>query len=107
MKNNKPICEWEPSKKVEYELLYDNDFCCDIKKEFPNVIFDHKAADYIHEKRVGITADITYEELYTHAILNGYARLLFGFELLLIDMNEPFLKFVKEKAKLIKDKNDN
>lgn len=92
-------------KEVQNELLYDDSYLHIIVNKWKQTEVDHSARDYIHEHRVGITIPgVTYRELYTLGIQEGFIRCLFSFELALaVGKDEELMAFFKEEVAKLKE----
>lgn len=67
-------------KEVEFELVYDKAAMPVIAKKFPNAKFND-ASDQIHPDRISVEIpETTIKEFYEHALEEGYALTILGFQ---------------------------
>lgn len=70
-----------PQPQSLKELVYDADVMDLIVERWPNAVITD-ASDFIHEGRFEVEIpDLSKDEFYGHAIVEGWARACFGFEL--------------------------
>ena len=68
-------------KEVEYELVYNNSAAPLIRKEFPKAIMKD-ASDEMHPDRISVKIPgTTVREFYEHALEEGYALIVLGFQI--------------------------
>lgn len=91
--------DFDLEKEVHNELIYDKSVLSYIKKKFPSTTYED-ASSFIREDRISVSIPgISYREYFVYAMEEGFSRLSFTFELLLLDRNKDFINLIKESGK--------